>query len=367
MINPIKNDKGAALAVVVITMVVLMILGSSVLNLGLSETTMSLKNEKEIQAEYIAKAGADITAKYIANNPTTNITTRADTIGNGNFNAVITRPDSSTVKIVSTGTIDTSNQRVTLILNVASYKDLFAGLRQTGIDNLDLSAMDVSYQPGAVVNIEANVGSLDQIKLSTQDAADPNIKKSLNNNVPETFTVPNSAGYKTVVPIAVSGTKTFVGDYRLTTLSKVNGETLVFDTQGADQHIVVNTLSFTGTQGNVIVQGGGNVHLFIIDSGDIQNPISVNSANPGTLFIYVSEGKSLTISANGVINAYIYAPMATVEIQSALTTIKGSIIGQIINRGNVNGAKGTFYYVPLSNNPIENMIHFIYKKVMYLE
>ncbi len=367
MVNPIKNNKGAAIAVVVIAMAVLMILGTSVLNLGLSETKMSLLNEKDIQAEYIAKAGADIAAKYIADNPETNVTNLSDSLGKGNFDAVVTRPDSSTIKIVSTGTVDTSSKSVSLILKAMTYKDLFTGLRQTGVDALDLTAMNVEYMPGSVVNIEANVASLDQIQLSLADASDPNIVKSLNNNVPESFAIPDSAGYITELPIAVSGIKTFTGNYSLTTLTKVNGETLVFDTQGGNQYIIANTLSFTGTQGSVIIQGGGFVHLYIIDSGDIQNPISLNTDNPGTLFIYVSQGKSLTIAANGVINAYIYAPEATVEIQSALTTVKGALIGQIINRGNVNGAKGTFYYIPLPNNPSDNTIQFLYKKIMYLK
>lgn len=367
MLNPLKNNKGAALATVIITMVVLMILGTAILNTAFFETKMSVEDENSVQAEYIAKSGADIAAKYISDNPTSATSSLTDNIGQGSYTASITWLSTSSVKIVSTGTVKGVTKTVTLLLGRKTYQDLFLGIRQTGTDSLDLSSMNVTYQPGCTVNIEANVDSLDQITLNATNSADPNIVKSINNNPPLHFTIPDSTGYNTALPISVSGTKTFIGNYRLTSLVKANGETLIFDTQGADQHIIVNTLSFSGSQGNVIVQGGGNVHLYIIDSGDIQTPIDVNSLSVGKLFLYVSDGKYLSISANGVVNAYIYAPNALVEIQSALTTVKGSIIGQIINRGNINGAKGTFYYIPLTDNPTDNPIEMDFKKIKYTD
>lgn len=367
MINPLKNQRGAALAVVIIAMAVLMVLGSAVLGLGQSETTLSIKNEKDIQAEYIARAGADIAAKYISDDPDTSISILTDTLGEGSFSASIIRVDSSTVKIISTGTVGDSQKSVTLILERMTYRDLFTGMRQTGIDNLDLSAMNVEYEPGTTVAIEANVSSLDQITLSSEDSADPNIIKSLNNDIPQSVDIPDTTGFQTELPELVSGVRTLTGDYCIPLLAKANGETIIFDTQGSDMHIVVNTLAFTGSQGTVLIQGGGNVHVYIIDSGDIQNPVSINSSDPGNLFIYVMDGKSITISANGVINAYIYAPGATVEIQSDLTTVRGSIIGQIINRGNINGAKGTFYYDPLDNDPLDDPIKLNFKKVRYIK
>ncbi len=371
MLQVIKNNKGAALVAVVISIVVLMILGTASLQSGLADTTFSINNEKEIQAEFIAKSGAEITAKYIFDNPTTTLTSFNDTVGMGNYYAIVTKPSSSSLKIVSTGTVGSFSKKVSLVLSGSTYQNLFTGIRQTGTDDLDLSAMNIEHGSGVDVSVEANVATLGQITLSASDAADPNIKKALNTDLPQPFILPNTAGYQTTVPALVSGTRTFIGNYDFTTtpmtLATSNNESFVFDTQGHDQHIIVNTMSFKGPDATITIQGGGNVHLYVLDWGEIQNPINVNMANPGTLFIYIANGKSLAISANGAINAYIYAPEATVEIQSAQTIINGAIIGEIINRGNVNGAKGTLYYVPLANNPGDTAISPSYKKTMYLK
>lgn len=372
----INNNKGAALVAVVISMVVLMILGTASLQSGLADTTFSINNEKEIQAEYIAKSGAEITAKYISDYPTTTLTSFSDTLGTGNYYAVVTKPSSSSIKIMSTGTVGSFSKNVSLILSGSTYQTLFTGIRQTGTDDLNLSAMDVDYAPGSTVSIEANVATLNQITLSTKngdnDSTDPNIKRALNNNEPFPFVLPNIAGFQTSVPALVSGTRTFTGNYYLDTLSKVNNQTLIFNTQGGEQHIIVNSLSLIGSKAadgssnSVIIQGGGNVHIYILVSGDIQTPVKVNTSNLGTMFIYVSDGKTLSLNANDTINAYIYAPKATVSIQSG-TTINGAIIGEIINRGNVNGANGTLYYVPLANNPGDTAISPSYKKTVYLK
>lgn len=365
MFKLIKNEKGAALAYVVLTMLVLMVLGTTTLNVSVAENQYSIKNEYDTQADYVAKAGADITARYIVDNPTEPTTGLSGSIGDGTYSTVVTYPTPTTVQIVSTGVVGSSTAQVTLMMSGITYQNLFSGIRQTGIDDLDLSAMDISYEDGSTVLIEANVASLEQITLDSVSTADPNIITALNNIPPPPFVIPDSTGFQTTLPEEIDQTLTFTGNYRLTSLEKANGQTLIFDTQGADQHIVVNTLGFYGSQGQVLITGGGNVHIYILDAGEIQTPVKINEYDPGVMFIYVAEGKTLTIMANGVVNAYIYAPDATVEIQSDDTTIVGSIVGQIINRGNVNGAKGNFHFVPLDDDPGEPAVVSGYSKTSY--
>ena len=140
---------------------------------------------------------------------------------------------------------------------------------------------------------------------------------------------------------------------------------MIFDTQGSDQHIVVNSLDISGPHGELEISGGGAVHLYVTGSANIQTPVMVNTSNPARLFIYVAPYQTISLSANGNVNAYIYAPKATVEIQSSQTLIIGSIIGNIINRGNTNGAHGNFHYSPLSQDPDDTPIN-VFKKSLYL-
>src|SRR5665648_1129800 len=60
----IKNERGMALALVIMVMTVLIILGASILTSSLTETKFSVANEKNLQAEYLAKEGADIMAQH---------------------------------------------------------------------------------------------------------------------------------------------------------------------------------------------------------------------------------------------------------------------------------------------------------------
>ena len=125
MANPLKNNRGAALAAVLIAMIVLTLLGAAVLKLGYSEATTSIVNEKDNQAEYIAKSGAEIAAKYISDNQNSSVTSLSDNLGEGSFYAAISWLNSTTVRIDSAGTVDSSTKSVSLVLTKMSYSDLF--------------------------------------------------------------------------------------------------------------------------------------------------------------------------------------------------------------------------------------------------
>lgn len=375
MLRLLRNERGSALAFAVLTTLVLMVLGTATLSMSSSEAKHSIKNEKQVQADYIAKAGADITAKQIIANPSSPTNGLNGNIGDGTYTTTVTYPDDSTAKIVSTGVVDGSVAQVTLDMNGGTYQNLFTGIQQTGDHDLDLTALGITYEDGATVSIEANVDSLDDIDLSTKkpnNADDPNIITAINNTPLPSFELPDSTSFKTSLPEIVEEgkgkdkveTMTFIGNYKLTTLS-VTKEKVIFDTQGTDQHIIVNTLDVQAHGPGIEVKGGGAVHLYILDFGDIQTPVSVNSSDPGTLFIYVADGKSLSLQANGEITAYIYGPSATILMTSDHTTVNGAIVGELIKKNGTQGPMGNFHYIPLEDEPVDPPIETGYSKTSY--
>ncbi|QZY56984.1 hypothetical protein [Crassaminicella profunda] len=134
----IKNEKGAILPLVLIVMLVLVFLGTILLFLSVTESRQVAKEEKNMQAYYIARSGADAIAKYIIENkdeatklidaPPSNpvylvngefksdyIENPEDDIG-GSFVVNITRKDKKIV-IISTATVKDFNKTVSLTLN----------------------------------------------------------------------------------------------------------------------------------------------------------------------------------------------------------------------------------------------------------
>jgi len=95
-----NNNEGATLIVVLLVMVVSMILMTSLLSLSLSDTVMAVNQEKNLQAEYIAKAGVDIVAHDIISNPV---------IGEGSFSAQV-RMEGNEIVVESEGVVDDSSQ-----------------------------------------------------------------------------------------------------------------------------------------------------------------------------------------------------------------------------------------------------------------
>lgn len=134
----IKNEKGATLPLVLMVMVVLMILGTILLFLSVTEARQVAREEKNMQAYYIARSGADAIAKHIINNKdeATNLINapesnpvylvngefESDYIENpaddivGSFVVDITQEDKKII-ITSTATVDGFNKIVSLTLN----------------------------------------------------------------------------------------------------------------------------------------------------------------------------------------------------------------------------------------------------------
>ncbi|MGE4354464.1 MAG: hypothetical protein AB7D36_10335 [Oscillospiraceae bacterium] len=356
----LKNQNGVALVIVIIAMAVTAIMGSAVLTLMVSDTNFAKNQEETLQAEYIARAGADAAGKYVQDNPA-NFQTKTfiETLGEGSFSATISKPASDTVLISSVGTVNGISKTVNLHLIKQGAIDVFNGIRQTAENaQLDLSKLHIYHFPEDVVNIEANVTYPDwNIQLSWENTYDPNITKSTNAETPSALLLPsnyetNLVRQEDITYYTFWGIVTLIqGDAYLTTLKKDNRKTIIFDTQGKDQTVVVDKLDFSGPQTDVEIIGGGRVHLYIIDSGSIDTPMNMNFSSPSKLFMYVNDGATLSLQANCQISAYIYAPNATIEMQSAATSISGAVVGNLLCKKNDRqGPMGKFYYIPLPDD-----------------
>lgn len=365
------NKKGMALMWVVFVMVVISVIVASLLALSLGDTRNAAHQEQKLQAQYIARAGANATAKYVLDNPQefnpntfTSKNIPSTNLGEGSFNATVTRPFKGGIVVTSIGEVAGFSETVSLSLSRGSYNSLFKGIRQTGAAPLDLQAMPISYESGSSVEIEANVTSLSQITLTGSNMSDPNISRSVNNESLSEPVLPS--GYASYPYKAnQSGEHTIIGNARFGTLSIGNKQRLTFNTEGqAEMNVVVDSLQIKGPseEGGIHISGAGVVHLFIRGDSSIDTPVSVNTGNASQLFIYVFSGAKLELQANCNLKGYIYAPNAIVQIQSNQTRVEGAIIGNILQKnGAGNGAHGNFHFVPLPDDTAYDGIQFYTK------
>ena len=318
-----NNNEGATLIVVLLVMVVSMILMTSLLSLSLSDTVMAVNQEKNLQAEYIAKAGVDIVAHDIISNPEDYTSEKLPktisntVIGEGSFSAEV-RMESNDIVIESKGKVDDSNQTVTLeMLNDSSAEGIFENVIYAN-NGFDVSKMKIKgpLQSGG--------------EIIAPNDYEYEVKPNEYNYYPSpNFTTPSGIN----LMISNKETITIDNNSEFPLIDINNGGTLTFDASLKEDnilHIKVNNFNNNG----VVNIEGGKVFLYINNSMDIKTKGLVNNNNPSNLNIIVKDKGALYIQAKHDLKAFIYGPKSTITVNSGNITIEGAIIGNYFNDNN---------------------------------
>jgi Tfp pilus assembly protein PilX len=337
--DKVGNDKGMALVVVLVLMAVVLILGTTVLSVSLSETKSSVYQQKQIQAQSLARSGVDIAAEYVIAHPdAVPLSIPMTAIGSGHFEATLQK-NADTVMIRSVGTYDGVQDVVAVKMELVDYMSTFTGVKQTGSHSeLNLGALGITTSVPLLV--EANVPHVSDITFGNSQNM-TNITAAVNNTPLPSVKLPSTIGFATLSGNTISqNTNDVFVDIK-------NKETLVFDTGGNDLIVVLNSVNI---KGSIEVIGGGNVHLYLKSPSLFQTPHVVTANGKSNLFIYLMAGADLDIRAHCDLSAYIYGPDAQVLVQ-AHSNIVGSIVAETITKNGVNGPAGSFAYKPLTENP----------------
>jgi hypothetical protein len=346
----LRNQKGIALPLVLIVMIILGLLGTVVLQFGVTDAQQTARDLHRTQAYYAARAGADAMAEYLVKNPSqiapivtqTSFSQMAQgqlTAGQ-TFSVDVFGDIVNGITITSEGESNGITRRVALELQLMDAAAIFEDVIYTYGD-LDVSQMKT---------IIGDVTSAGNITIPNGFGYDSNpytyrFYPSPTFPDPALPPDPNSTGG--AVNIGNGDEYTIAGEYHYTNITMAPNGKLIFRTSGTNMRVVVDNLE---TKGSVIIDNsaGGRVELFITTSADIQTPLVVNSGDPNHLIIYLADGVDFTMSANGVTQAYIYGPYANISVQSAHSTIFGAVIANVVVRM-PNGTQpsiGNFIYHP---------------------
>ncbi|MDW7673462.1 MAG: hypothetical protein SCK28_02880 [Bacillota bacterium] len=118
--NHLTNQKGIALPLVLIIMVVTMMFGLTFSKIATTEAIQTVRNEKSLQAYYLAKSGVELAYYQLRLNPYYRESI-AGSIDNGSFNVAIEGPSPGNfglIDITAIGTVDSINRRIMLSVDL---------------------------------------------------------------------------------------------------------------------------------------------------------------------------------------------------------------------------------------------------------
>jgi len=316
-------------------MVVLMLLGTALVQYSVADSQHVSRDEKRMQAYYIARSGADAVAEWIINDPSPDASTNrakslidatdsntnqfgSGSLGAGTFEIDVTGSSTGTTLIKSTGFVGDTKKKVTVSLYKRNvYENVIYANKVVDLQNNSLIKGDI--QAGEdIIGATENIDGKWFIESSFYpDKTFPTLPFNDPFNItsnPETITDEHSYGE-----------------------IQLNNETLIFNTGAGEDgvlRVVVNKL--TVNNGILKVEGNGKLELYINDlfdfKGEIFSPVD-------KFYIFGAEDCDISLqTGNNVFNGYIYAPKADIEYKSGIYT------GAMIARNADVGSGGEVIY-----------------------
>lgn len=365
--SPIKSRRGSAMAIAMMVLLVLSILIAGFLTVSLTEAKTAIRNEKQKQAYYIARSGAEAVAKHIIINPDSAQglidapkSSPPVPLGNGTFEVDVSGSIKDRVIIESTGYVGDVIQKVSLTLipgitawTPPDFGEFEAGVfSKTGIELYGSSYIDGSAVTNSIAadsvhfdwtakvsgNLYIGPGG---IPSEVIDSPNPNINENVEGQIinlssPKSYTMPIFPEY----PEELEEKGDFIAGRRPRPPyyieedghydSIVVNSELIINVGGDDRIIRVGDLDVSG---KITILGSGNLILYIEDSFTLGGGATINSSgNPKALLIYYEGSDPINIRGRSNVRGTIFAETASINVSGS-----GSISGNIITNGeNVN-------------------------------
>lgn len=333
MIKFVKEEKGAALALTLIVMVVLMIFGTAFLNFSLADSKFARINEDKIQAHYLARSGAQTIAEYMISDPGNALdligkTSQSNTqVAGGEIVVSVYNQSEGSPAVIRTyveakGVFRNVEQSVKVRLNRTLTSSNFLTENAIVAPNL------ISHQGnGNTIDISGSVlsTSVDNIFPSSNSGATITGGEKENSNLPQMLAavVLNYPDSYDATYNNLSGTNTLNTSNKANYYVKVNGDM----TLSGNQTLTIKSPGMTHIYLNGDLDFGGNSELVI---------------EPGAkLAVYKTNAGSITISGDSKLlnNMFIFAPESTVTFNNNNAYrpdggFYGVIVGKIVSLPN---------------------------------
>jgi len=326
MFKYINNNKGSTLVMLLIAMVVLVVLGTSLLNVSLAEANQAVRQENNTKAHYVARSGAEIVANAILEDQLIlSDYTYTGTINGNNYKVFVENVHDN--KVFKLHALGTSNNRTEDVFLTIAKGDTFFEHAIFGDEVLGLGGSHNTTVKGGNVatNAVTHTGNITFIPSDNE--------------------VKHEEGFD-LDPIA---TDFYEDNENVTYISEIdnNTEDIILsdlpsyeDNENGDPKVLIYTDNFTLTGNSSLkVIGPGELHLLVKESFTMSGNPYFGSDTPNTK-IYLDYNGTSDLTFNGHLNidGYVYAPNSTININGGVGTIKGSITSKKID---INGGNFT--------------------------
>jgi len=365
----LKSEKGIAMPLVLIVLLVIALLGVALWNYSMSELNQSVREEKRARAYYIARAGAESAARDLMNDPSplTLIPEISDQLVSeelkfnpkfegedtevvvGDLIVELKRVTDNSVEITGTGNVDGVVQSVSIILET-----------QEEFDGVVYSLGNLDFQSGVTLNGDVVSGG----KVNPPNNFNGTLKEETEIKFPhpEFREVPDSyAGTLTVDKddtMSIDRDDDIVsGDGQAGPYQKIyvdHSATLILDaTKGSltleakvfDMHNNAKMLEFKTHKDHdltlivdeielkqVKVTGDGTAYIYVRSNINVQTP-HADVGDDALLFVRLDKGCIMEMQANSNFEGLVYGPEAVVEIAGNADFYGAMIVEQLKGSG----------------------------------
>ena len=378
--NLVKNEKGMALALVLIILVVLALLGTALWHYSMSELRNVAKEEDRTRAFYVARSGAETVARYIMINPsvaedlfdeTSSTVSDIIELGNdylgeiGEVKVTVTDLGDDNLEITGTGIVNSSEGEVSILLELREFPAPDAVVVATSTNHLD-------FHQNMTVN-----GSI----VAGGEVTLPNSYDTSQYHCEPDYQFPPDYFKRVIVPdepditienhtVGNNQTYTITGNqhHEIDRLTVNNGGDLIFDFTSVGENttaiLVVSDLDLKNGS-SIIINGTGKVEIYIRNTATMNGP-NISYPSGAKLNFFLAEGCEVSLNGNVQFDGLFYGPYDThVRMQSNTSFFGAMIVGTLSGQGGNNqvGANGTAldYYAgfgDLEFLPIVNQLYW---------
>lgn len=354
-----KDEDGATLVTVLFLIIILTTLGITITQVSLNQYRNSIRTEKELAAQYIAKSGANIVASAIENSliKSEDLDKKSSSptpLSIGHFQVDV-KDEGNKIIINSLGIVDNFTSRIQLELS--KIKDYFPYFDYAAFATGHIRMTGSPYVKGNVGTNQSSAGSIDfsggnprfegDIFIGPDGDSETTVSKpdwykleSDIHNLPEEleFPLPPYPDFPDNLPY-YPGTYTAGWNpspphylYSSGWFDKIVVQSeLIINIYDEDFIIRANEFVVSGA-GKVTINkyGSGKLILYISDKFDLSGSGKVNeNGNPEDVYLYYSGNHTLNPSGSTKFVSNVYVEKADIEISGS-----GGITGNIISGGN---------------------------------
>lgn len=372
----IKSEKGMAIPLVLIVLVVLALLGTALWQYSMSEIKNVAGEEDSMQAFYVARSGAESVARHIRLNPNdaeeifkgddfaeSNVfPMEHEYLGEiGNVKVLLERVDEDKLEVIGIGEVNGIEKSVTIVLELIEFPAPDAVVVTTSSNHVNFHqnmTVNGSIVAGGPVTLPNSFDNNQYTSTPNYPFPEDYFKRV---EVPEDYDVHESSR-----TVGNNQTFTIEGGKHYQIDSLTNRGTINFDfSNGTDKAILVVTDLELRNNSEINILGTGIVEIYIRNTAIMHNP-KILFPEGAQLQFFLAEGCDVSLNGNVQFEGLFYGPYNThVRMQSNTSVLGAMIVGTLSGQGGNNhiGAAGTniSYYAgfgDLEFLPIVNQLHW---------